>query len=67
MKPLNFKYTITWTQTASPSRWDLASMKNHFIKMREQAYEAEAKLIEETMERNGYSDAQAIIKRIMEK
>lgn len=62
-----FKYTITWTQTVSPSQWNLSEMSKNLVRVRNQAYDTEAKLIEQELDRRGLSDAQQIIKSIMEK
>jgi len=62
-----FKYTISWTQSISPSMWDLSSMSQHLVKIRNQAYEAEEKLIELQLEKAGFDDANSVLAGIMRK
>ena len=67
MNPLNFKYTITMTQSTSPSKWNLPEMYRSLAKIRDQAYETEAQLIERELDRRGYGEAKSIIDAIKEK
>lgn len=67
MNPPQFKYTITMTQNLSPSKWNLPEMYKNLVKIRDQAHDTEALLIEKEMDKRGFVDAQAVIKAIMSK
>jgi len=47
--------------------WDLSSMSQHLVKIRNQAYEAEEKLIELQLEKAGFDDANSVLAGIMRK
>jgi hypothetical protein len=67
MNPLQFKYTITMTQSLSPSKWNMPEMYKQLVKVRNTAYDTEAQLIEKEMDKRGYVDAQEVIKTVMSK
>jgi hypothetical protein len=67
MNPLQFKYTITWTQNQSPSQWNIYEISNKILNLRNAAYETEANLIEQELDKQGLGDAQQIIHNIKSK
>jgi hypothetical protein len=64
MNPNQFTYTITWTQKISPSQWNLQAMANNLVKIRNNAYETEAKLIEVELEKSDLKEAKTILEKI---
>lgn len=67
MNPNQFKYTITMTQNVSPSLWNINAMARSLVKVRNQAYDTEATLIEQELELVGLGQAKAVLDSIMSK